>query len=102
MTASDYTAFVAMDWGDEQHAIALQLPGQGIEQLEVPATAEALHGWLDQLGLRCGHQPVALAIEAGRNAVVHALVSHGNLRFAAHQHQDAHRGASTTGRARGS
>jgi transposase len=76
MHATDYAAFVAMDWGDEKHAIAQRLSGGAIEPHELPATAEALHGWLDELGQRCRHRPVALAIEAGRNAVVHALAGH--------------------------
>lgn len=69
-------AFVAMDWGDQEHALALRLSGAGIEQCKLPATAEALHHWLAALGKRCGHQPVALAIEAGRSAVMHALVAY--------------------------
>lgn len=70
------TAFVAMDWGDQEHALALRLRGGGVEQCKLPATAEALHRWLEALGKRCGYQPVALAIEAGRSAVMHALVAY--------------------------
>jgi len=76
MNPTDYAAFVAMDWGDEHHAIAQQLTGGALEEQELPATPEALHGWLESLGERCGRRPVALAIEAGRNAVVHALVGY--------------------------
>lgn len=79
MNSNDYAALVAMDWGDNEHAIALQLRGGLTEQLPLPATAEALHGWLEKLGARCGHQPVALAIEAGRNAVLHALAGYAWL-----------------------
>src|SRR6188768_516906 len=76
MNSDDYTALVAMDWGDQEHAIALQVRGGSKEELKLVATAEALHGWLEQLGERCGQQPVALAIEAGRNAVMHALAGY--------------------------
>jgi hypothetical protein len=76
MNSTDYAACVAMDWGDKEHAIALQMRGGSKEELKLAATVEALHGWLEQLGERCGHQPVALAIEAGRNAVMHALAGY--------------------------
>jgi hypothetical protein len=76
MKPNDYVAFVAMDWGDKEHAVAQQLCDGPLEAHRLPATPEALHGWLEQLGKRCGHQPVALAIEAGRSAVMHALVSY--------------------------
>jgi transposase len=71
----NYTALVAMDWGDQEHAFTLQAAGQ-TESGVIAATPESLHGWLEKLGERFGHEPVALAIEAGRNAVVHALVAY--------------------------
>ena len=76
MNTDNYAALVAMDWGDKEHAFALQLADGTQELGTIPATAEALHGWLDRLGERCSRRPVALAIEAGRNAVVHALLAH--------------------------
>ena len=75
-THTDYAALVALDWGDQEHAFALQRRGTNRETGTIPAAPEALHRWLEQLGTRVGHQPVALAIEAGRNAVVHALLAH--------------------------
>jgi transposase len=76
MNTSDYAALVALDWGDKEHAFALQLRETKLETGTIPASAERLHGWLEQLGQRCDHRPVALAIEAGRNAVLHALVAY--------------------------
>ena len=76
MNTSDYAALVALDWGDKEHAFALQVRETKLETGTIPASAERLHGWLEQLGQRCDHQPVALAIEAGRNAVLHALVAY--------------------------
>jgi transposase len=73
---NDYAAQVAMDWGDQTHAYALKSAQAEIETGEVKAGAEPLHGWLEQLHKRFGGRPVALAIEAGRNAVVHALLAH--------------------------
>ena len=71
----DYAALVAMDWGDQEHAFTVQGMGQR-DSGTILARPESLHAWLEQLGVRFAHQPVALAIEAGRNAVVHVLVSY--------------------------
>lgn len=72
---SHYVALVALDWGDQEHAFALHHGAQR-ERGTLAASAESLHGWLEQLGQRFGHRPIALAIEAGRNAVVHALLAY--------------------------
>jgi hypothetical protein len=68
----NYAALVALDWGDQEHAFALKAEGQK-ETGVICAAPEPFHAWLGQLGQRHHYQPVALAIEAGRNAVVHAL-----------------------------
>jgi hypothetical protein len=74
MNSTEYTALVALDWGDKEHAFALQ--AAALETGMIPASAECLHHWLEELGTRFDHRPVALAIEAGRNAVLHALVAY--------------------------
>ena len=80
MKNDNYAALVALDWGDKTHAFARQIPGaDGIETGVIAATPEALHAWLEQLGKSCAGQPVALAVEAGRNALLHALVEHSWL-----------------------
>lgn len=75
----DYAALVALDWGDTTHTFAWQktadpTPHRG----SLAATPEALHAWLEQLREACGGRPVALAIEAGRNGLLHALFEHGS------------------------
>ena len=73
----DDTALVALDWGDKTHAFARQMAGvDGIETGVIAATPEALHTWLELLGQTCAGKPVALAVEAGRNALLHALLEH--------------------------
>jgi transposase len=77
MNNDDYAALVALDWGDKTHAFARQTTGvDGIETGAIEATPEALHAWLEQLRASCGGRPVALAVEAGRNALLHALLEH--------------------------
>lgn len=80
MNTIDYAALVALDWGDKTHAFAWQKTGaDGIEQGTIEATPEALHAWLEKLREACGGRPVALAVEAGRNALLHALLEHAWL-----------------------
>jgi len=76
MNPDDYAALVALDWGETEHAFALQLGEGSIEKGTIPASAETLHGWLEQLHERTGGCLVALALESGKSAVVHALFAH--------------------------
>lgn len=77
MKNDDYAALVALDWGDKTHAFARQIAGaEDMERGSMEATPEALHAWLEQLRESCGGRPVALAVEAGRNALLHALLEH--------------------------
>ncbi len=69
-------AWIGLDWGHQAHAFALQAAGCPPEEGTLPHSAESLHGWLHQLQERFGARPVALAIEASRGAVIHALVQY--------------------------
>lgn len=76
---TDYAALVALDWGDTTHSFAWQKTGEKpLHRRTLPATPEALHEWLEQLREACGGRPVALAIEAGRNGLLHALFAHAS------------------------
>lgn len=75
-TNPDYAAFVALDWGDQNHAFARRLAGATSEECgQFPASAEGLHGWLEALHRQCDG-PVAIAIEAGGNSVLQALLEY--------------------------
>ncbi len=77
MKHDNYAALVALDWADKTHAFARQSVGaERIEQGSIEATPEALHAWLTALGKTHGGQPVALAVEAGRNCLLHALLEY--------------------------
>jgi transposase len=70
-------AFIGLDWGDKQHAIALWAPGAAkIETSEIEHSAESFHRWLDQLKERFGGRRVAVAVEASKGAVICALLEH--------------------------
>jgi transposase len=69
-----WAALIGFDWGDTSHAVALRVPDQPVEILQLRHSAEDLHGWLDQLEQRFAGRPVAVAIEATRGASVYAMM----------------------------
>jgi len=69
-------AWVGLDWGHKTHAFALQARGGPVEEGTLPHSAESLHHWLRSLAQRWGGQPVAVAVEAKRGAVVDALLQY--------------------------
>jgi transposase len=72
---TNYVAFVAVDWGDQNHAFVLETAEGRRERGVFEATAESVHGWLDKLEERLGGGAVALALEAGKSGFLHALLS---------------------------
>jgi transposase len=69
-------AWIGLDWGHHTHAFALQDHSGHYQEGTLTQSAEALHDWLAGLAQRFGAQPVALAIEASRGAVIHALLQY--------------------------
>jgi transposase len=69
-------AWIGLDWGDKEHAFALHDSGGKSEVGKLTHSAENLHQWLKDLGERYGARPVALALEASRGAVIHALLEY--------------------------
>lgn len=69
-------AWIGLDWGDKEHAFAIQDAAGKSQTGTLPHSAENLHAWLKTLGERYGARPIALAIEASRGAVIHALLEY--------------------------
>jgi hypothetical protein len=72
-------AWIGLDWGNQQHAFALQDRSGRCERGTLEHSSENLHQWLGQIGQHYGGRPVALALEASRGAVVHALLNYAWL-----------------------
>src|SRR4030095_14025983 len=73
----EFAALVAFDWSDQKHEVRLLMAGQSQpEALVLSNTPEALHGWIGQLRQRVQSQPVAVAFEAHRGALVHLLMGY--------------------------
>ena len=70
----EFAALLGADWGDQSHALALlDTADNRIETSTLAHTPEAIHAWLQQLEKRFGGRPVALAIEASKGPLIHAL-----------------------------
>ncbi len=75
-----FAAFVAIDWADEMHAIALQVAGQtATEHTSLAQKPEALTEWVARLRQRFGGRPIAVALEQKPGALLYALQAHEHL-----------------------
>jgi len=64
VTESQYAAFVAIDWADQEHTWAIQASLDGKRETGTLAhTPEAIESWAMDLERRFGGQPVAVALE---------------------------------------
>jgi transposase len=73
----DYAAFIGLDWGSENHSVALKAADSNeIESYTLKQSPEDLHGWLIRLRDKFGGRLVAVAIEQTKGAVIHALMSY--------------------------
>lgn len=75
-----FAAFVAIDWGDTKHVWSLQ-PADGgrRERGEIEHSPEAVGAWVTALGARFGIEPVAVAMEQSRGALVFMLGKYEQL-----------------------
>jgi transposase len=75
-----FAAFAGLDWADQKHSYCLYLPdGSEIERGEIQHTPEAIQAWAEKLRGRFGGQPVAIALELNRGALVWALCEYSFL-----------------------
>src|SRR5215470_1863479 len=73
-TPTEFAALIGLDWGDKSHALAIAPLAQDAQCVTLEHSSESLHQWLDQLEQQHGGRSVAVAIEASKGAVVHALL----------------------------
>jgi transposase len=75
-----FAAFVALDWADEKHAVALRVAGQThTEHSTLEHKPEALTEWIAGLRQRFAGRPVAVILEQKRGALLYALQPHDFL-----------------------
>ena len=69
-----FAAFIAIDWGDEKHAVALRVAGQTqTEHTTLEQKPEALTEWIAGLRQRFAGATVAIILEQKRGALLYAL-----------------------------
>lgn len=75
-----FAAFVAIDWGDEEHAVALRIAGhRQTERTVLAHTPEALTEWSAGLRQRFAGGAIAVILEQKRGALLYALQPHEHL-----------------------
>ncbi len=75
-----FAAFVALDWGDQSHAVALRVAGQtDTERSTLEQTPEALSEWIANLRQRFAGQTIAVILEQKRGSLLYALQPHEHL-----------------------
>lgn len=77
--AANPVAWIGLDWGHTSHAWALQDNTGRKEDNTLKHSSESIHAWLSELEQRYGGRPVAMAIEAGHSALIHALMQYSWL-----------------------
>ena len=77
---TEFAAFVGIDWADQKHAWAMQIPGhREIERGDLDHTPEAVEAWAVELGRRFGGRPIAVALEQSRGALLFMLTKYAHL-----------------------
>lgn len=70
-----FAALIGLDWGDQEHAVAILDCAAGKTESSILVhSAESVHAWLTQLEQRFGSQPVAIALETSKGALIHLFV----------------------------
>jgi transposase len=77
---TEFAALIAIDWADQKHAWALQIPGSSRRETgTIDHTPEAVDVWASELRLRFAGQPIAVAIEQSRGPLVFTLSKYEHL-----------------------
>jgi transposase len=71
-----YAALIGLDWADQEHTYCLSVMGtNAVETGVIPSRPEDVAAWINQLRKRFKGQPIALALEQSRGALIHQLMS---------------------------
>jgi transposase len=75
--ASEFAAFVGIDWADRKHDVCLQVPGTATPEASVlehrPTVIDA---WARRLRERFGGRPIAVCVELAQGPIVSALLEY--------------------------
>jgi transposase len=75
--ASEFAAFIGIDWADRKHDVCLQVAGTDTREVSVlehrPTVIDA---WARRLRERFGGRPIAVCLELSQGPIVSALLEH--------------------------
>jgi len=75
-----FAALIAIDWADQKHVWAMEIPGQTKPQMgSLSHTPEAVDAWAAELASRFGGQSIAVALEQSRGPLVFMLTKYPHL-----------------------
>lgn len=76
----DFVACVGWDWADKEHVLSLrETGGSKIQLRRLGGRPEDLHGWAADMMSRFEGGKIAIAIDAGRGAVISAFINYPHL-----------------------
>ncbi len=76
----EFAAFVGIDWADQKHAWALQIPGHlDVERGDLDHTAETVESWATELARRFAGRLIAVALEQSRGSLLFVLTKYAHL-----------------------
>lgn len=75
-TTTSPAAWIGWDWADRHHDLFIETAQGQSEKVRLPNRPDQLHAWLQELGQRFQQQPVVLALEASRSALLPILLDY--------------------------
>ena len=77
--ATPFAAHIGLDWADQKHFWAMRTAEGTLERGQLLNTPEAIQVWAGELAQRFGGQPIAVALEQSRGAVIAMLLKYAHL-----------------------
>ena len=76
---TEFAALIGIDWADRKHAWSMRTADGKQQHGELKQSPEAIQLWVSELQQRFGEQPIAVALEQSRGALVSMLQKYANL-----------------------
>jgi len=76
---TEFAAYIGLDWADKKHFYTLRTAAGETRRGQLDNTPQAVEIWAAELAQRFGGQPVAVALEQARGAVVAMLRKYSHL-----------------------
>jgi len=75
--ASEFAAFIGIDWADRKHDVCLQVPGASTPEVSVlEHRPRVIDAWARALRERFGGRPIAVCLELAQGPIVSALLEY--------------------------